>query len=120
QTLCQETGLTFPPLVGKERYAWVVNHLFIGVAACRMVPDVVKSARDWAADLILRESLEFSGCVAAEFLDRRSYWSTRNTCGPFPARRPMLRTPNGWLTFCGMGCCVPASFHQRRYAPSES
>ena len=64
--LCQEAGLTFPELTGKARFAWVTNHLFIGVAARRMLPDVVALARDWAADLIVRESLEFSGCVAAE------------------------------------------------------
>src|SRR5207245_10875447 len=68
QILCNKAGLAFPPLVGKERYAWVVNHLFIGTSARRMLPDLLSRARDWATDLIIRESLEFSGCVAAESL----------------------------------------------------
>src|SRR5262249_60927867 len=66
--LCQEAGLTFPLRTGKPRFAWVTNHLFIRAAGRRMLPDVLAVARDWAADLIVRESLEFSGCVAAERL----------------------------------------------------
>jgi len=61
-------GLTFPPLNGMARLAWVTNELFIGAAAARMLPDVVRIARDWSADLIVRQSLEYSGCVAAERL----------------------------------------------------
>jgi hypothetical protein len=68
EILCQEAGLTFPPLTGKARFAWVTNQLFIGAAGQRMLPDLVALARDWGADLIVRESLEFSGCVAAERL----------------------------------------------------
>jgi MGT family glycosyltransferase len=33
-----------------------------------MLPDLIGVAREWPADLIVRESLEFSGCVAAEAL----------------------------------------------------
>src|ERR687884_324163 len=51
QILCQEAGLTFPPLSGKARFAWVTNSLFIGAAARRMLPDVLAVARDWRADL---------------------------------------------------------------------
>src|SRR5919199_4410482 len=70
QTLCAAAGgLTFPPLTGAERFAWVTQKLFIGAAAAHMVGDVVDVARRWSADLIVRESLEFAGCVAAEALD---------------------------------------------------
>jgi UDP:flavonoid glycosyltransferase YjiC (YdhE family) len=69
EVLCEEAGgLTFPPLTGMARLAWVTNELFIGAAARRMLPDVVRIARDWSADLIVRQSLEYSGCVAAERL----------------------------------------------------
>lgn len=61
-------GLEFPALVGMQRLAWVVGHLFIGGAARKMLPDVVAIARQWQADLVVRQSLEFSGCAAAEHL----------------------------------------------------
>jgi hypothetical protein len=34
-----------------------------------MAPDVVAIAKDWGADLIVRESLEFAGAAAAEVLE---------------------------------------------------
>lgn len=69
EVLCAAAGgLTLPPLTGMDRLAWVTNELFIGAAAARMLPDVVRIARDWSADLIVRQSLEYSGCVAAERL----------------------------------------------------
>jgi MGT family glycosyltransferase len=46
----------------------VTANLFIGAAARRMLPDLIGVARGWSADLIVRESLEFAGCVAAEAL----------------------------------------------------
>jgi UDP:flavonoid glycosyltransferase YjiC (YdhE family) len=67
--LCRAAGgLAFPPLAGQERFAWVIANLFIGAAARRMLPELIGVARDWSADLIVRESLEFAGCVAAEAL----------------------------------------------------
>ena len=67
--LCRAAGgLTFPPLAGEERFAWVIANLFIGAAARRTLPDLIGVARQWSADLIVRESLEFAGCVAAEAL----------------------------------------------------
>jgi UDP-glucoronosyl and UDP-glucosyl transferase len=67
--LCRAAGgLAFPPLAGEERFAWVIANLFIGAAARCMLPDLMRVARQWSADLIIRESLEFAGCVAAEAL----------------------------------------------------
>lgn len=66
--LCAAGGLTWPALTGMARLDWVTEHLFIGVAARRMLPDVIRIAGAWRADLIIRQSLEFSGCVAAEAL----------------------------------------------------
>jgi MGT family glycosyltransferase len=67
--LCQAAGgLAFPPLAGQQRFAWVIANLFIGAAARHMLPELTGIARQWSADLIVRESLEFAGCVAAEAL----------------------------------------------------
>ncbi|HKY76252.1 MAG TPA: glycosyltransferase [Acidimicrobiia bacterium] len=67
--LCEAAGgLALPPLQGMARLAWVTNELFIGAAAAHMLPDVVRVAGDWSADLVVRQSLEYSGCVAAERL----------------------------------------------------
>jgi UDP:flavonoid glycosyltransferase YjiC (YdhE family) len=68
QILCREAGVEFPALTGKARFAWVTDQLFIGAAARRMLPDLADVARRWAPDLIVRESLEFGGCAAAEQL----------------------------------------------------
>ena len=67
--LCRAAGgLAFPPLAGQERFAWVIANLFIGAAARCMLPELTGAARRWSADLIVRESLEFAGCAAAEAL----------------------------------------------------
>jgi UDP:flavonoid glycosyltransferase YjiC (YdhE family) len=67
--LCRAAGgLAFPPLAGEQRFAWVIANLFIGGAARHMLPELTGAARQWSADLIVRESLEFAGCVAAEAL----------------------------------------------------
>jgi UDP:flavonoid glycosyltransferase YjiC (YdhE family) len=34
-----------------------------------MVPDLVRIAGDWKPDLVVRESMEYGGCIAAEHLD---------------------------------------------------
>jgi len=112
--LCRAAGgLAFPPLAGEERFAWVIANLFIGAAARRMLPDLIDVARGWSADLIVRESLEFAGCVAAEALglphasvaaaadsalDRR-----RDLAGPLaPLRRQagLPADPDGHLHLC--------------------
>ena len=69
EALCQAAGgLAFPELTGEERFGWVIANLFIGAAARCMLPDLVGLARAWSADIIVRESLEFAGCTAAEAL----------------------------------------------------
>jgi hypothetical protein len=67
--LCEAAGgLAFPELTGEQRFAWVIAHLFIGAAARHMLPDLIRLARAWSPDIIVRESLEFAGCTAAEAL----------------------------------------------------
>ena len=70
--LVAEAGVAMPDmsqLTGHSRQAWVTENLFIRAAARRMLPDVLAFAEDWRPDLVIRESSEFSGCVAAEVLD---------------------------------------------------
>ncbi|HEY0573699.1 MAG TPA: glycosyltransferase [Pseudonocardia sp.] len=70
-TLVAEAGVEMPDLAqlrGHARHAWVTNNLFVRAAARRMLPDVLALARSWKPDLIVRESSEYSGCVAAEAL----------------------------------------------------
>ena len=67
--LVAEAGVDMPDmarLTGHERHAWVTDNLFIRAAARRMLPDVLALAESWRPDVIVRESSEFSGCVAAE------------------------------------------------------
>ena len=69
--LVAEAGIPPPDLgqlTGHQRHAWVTNNLFIAAAARRMLPDVLELAESWRPDVIVRESSEFSGCVAAEAL----------------------------------------------------
>jgi UDP:flavonoid glycosyltransferase YjiC (YdhE family) len=70
EVLCEAAGgLTLPPLSGMARLNWVTNELFIGAAGAHMLPDVVRIIGDWSADVVVRQSLEYSGCIAAERLN---------------------------------------------------
>jgi len=70
----EEAGLTrvFPALAsiphGPKRVAWVMANIFGGVTAERMSADLLALAADWPFDLVVRETLEFGGCLAAERL----------------------------------------------------
>lgn len=46
-----------------------LKDMFAGFLAPRMVPDLLTIARSWRPDVIVRDPLEFGGCVAAEALD---------------------------------------------------
>ena len=125
EVLCRAAGgLAFPPLAGEERFAWVIANLFIGAAARCMLPGLIGVAREWSADLIVRESLEFAGCVAAEALglphasvaaaadsalDRR-----RELAGPLTGLRQQAALPadpNGDMAFRYLHLCfTPPSF----------
>ena len=67
QLLCEAAGgLVFPDLQGPARFQWVVSRLFIGGAARAALPDLTDLVRKWGPDLLVCESLEFAGGVAAE------------------------------------------------------
>jgi UDP:flavonoid glycosyltransferase YjiC (YdhE family) len=59
----------FPPMPapGPEFAAFVVT-VFADVTTRAMVPDLLAVADDWQPDLIVRESMEYGGCIAAESL----------------------------------------------------
>jgi UDP:flavonoid glycosyltransferase YjiC (YdhE family) len=67
--LCAAAGeVNMPAVSGLARLAWVTDHLFIGAAATRLLPDLITVAGEFRADVIVRENLEYAGCVAAEAL----------------------------------------------------
>jgi UDP:flavonoid glycosyltransferase YjiC (YdhE family) len=69
--LVAHAGVAMPDmaqLTGHARHAWVTDNLFIRAVGNRMLPDVLALARTWRPHLIVRDSSEFSGCVAAEAL----------------------------------------------------
>jgi len=51
-----------------SRTHWIVANVFAGVYGAAMAPDLLTLAREWPPDLIVRESAEFGGLVAAETL----------------------------------------------------
>ena len=119
EVLCRAAGgLTFPSLAGEERFAWVTANLFIGGAAGQMVGELTELARQWSADLVVRESLEFAGCVAAEALgvahasvaaaadsavDRRS--ELAGPLAPLRAQAGLAPDPGGEMVFRHLHLC---------------
>jgi UDP:flavonoid glycosyltransferase YjiC (YdhE family) len=51
---------------GPEWEAWVVEHVLAGVTAEALAHDVLDIALEWQPDLIVRDGVEFGGCLAAE------------------------------------------------------
>jgi UDP:flavonoid glycosyltransferase YjiC (YdhE family) len=66
----QSTWGAFPPMPppGPEFAAFVVT-MFADSTTRSMVPDLLAIAREWKPDLVIREGMEYGGCVAAECLD---------------------------------------------------
>jgi len=56
-------------LRGVEFTRFVFEHIFGGIRARRMVPDLLALAETWRPDLFIRDSSEFGTLVAAELLD---------------------------------------------------
>ncbi|HEY4866992.1 MAG TPA: glycosyltransferase [Candidatus Dormibacteraeota bacterium] len=63
------TWTTFPPMPppGPEFGKFVVT-VFADITTDRMVPDLLVLADDWRPDLIIREAMEYGGCLVAERL----------------------------------------------------
>jgi UDP:flavonoid glycosyltransferase YjiC (YdhE family) len=66
----QSTWDAFPPMPppGPEFAQFAVTTL-ADITTRRMVPDLLAIAREWRPDLIVREGMEYGGCLAAERLD---------------------------------------------------
>lgn len=52
----------------EQREGWVMGKTFGGVLPERILPDLLAICRDWRPDLIVRDAIEFGGCLAAEHL----------------------------------------------------
>lgn len=57
--------MAIPP---SERDSWVMGEAFGGVLTERILPDLLTICRDWRPDLLVRDAIEFGGCIAAEHL----------------------------------------------------
>ena len=55
-------------LRGFAQQQFMYEHIFGGVTARRAVPDLLALAETWRPDLVVHESSEFGGVVAAELL----------------------------------------------------
>ena len=106
--LAVEMAKAFPEITsippGPERYAWARRAIFAGQSARDAVADLVAVGRSWRADLVVRESAEYGGCVAAELLDvphamvrtdsgSSSYGDRRHVAEPLTALRAQVGLP---------------------------
>ena len=70
--LAADILVTFPvpaSLDAPQRRAWVTRNVFAGTVAERAVPDLIAIGRDWRPHVLVRDSVDYGGCVAAEVLD---------------------------------------------------
>lgn len=54
-------------LPGREASAWVWPNRFAGTWTADRLPDLVAVCQDWEPAIVVREYMEFAGCIAAEF-----------------------------------------------------
>ncbi len=67
----QPREMLFPALremTDAARAEWMGPYIFVGIYGATMVPDLIALARHWPPDVIVRDTAEFAGCVAAETL----------------------------------------------------
>lgn len=57
-----------PPMGDPGRLRFMQLEVFAGRAALAMLPDLLRHIEAWQPDLVVRESLEFAACLAAEKL----------------------------------------------------
>ena len=62
----QERRVQAAALPGKEFAAWAWVNLFTGSWATRRLPDLLAVCREWEPAILIREDMEFAGCIAAE------------------------------------------------------
>jgi UDP:flavonoid glycosyltransferase YjiC (YdhE family) len=98
----QSTWTAFPPLPppGPEFANFAVTTL-ADITTREMVPDLIRIARDWRPDVIVREGMEYGGCLAAERLGLPHASVAGNAyaaidspeIGYFPGNRLMVAEP---------------------------
>jgi UDP:flavonoid glycosyltransferase YjiC (YdhE family) len=52
--------------MGAESPPWAIPNLFAGIWAADRLPDLVSVCQDWKPAVLVREDMEFAGCIAAE------------------------------------------------------
>src|SRR5919197_1566456 len=52
----------------RPEFAAFVVRMFADITTRQMVPDLLAIAREWRPDVIVREGMEYGGCIAAECL----------------------------------------------------
>jgi len=106
QTMLERAGSSdLTRLTGAEPLSWLpwAAEFLCGVAARAMVPDLIRLAREWRADLVLRDSVELAGCVAAEALGL-PHASATTTADSALDLRPYVAEPLERLRRdCGLG-----------------
>ena len=55
-------------ILGSESPAWALPNLFAGAWAADRLPDLISICSAWHPALLVREDMEFAGCIAAERL----------------------------------------------------
>ena len=125
----QSTWEVFPamPPPGPAFPAWAVLTL-ADITTQRMVPDLLAITSEWKPDLVIREGMEYGGCIAAEALESRTRRSpatptpqstpprsttSRATAGWSPSRWPATESRSGCRRIprsrCRSGTCTCAS-----------
>jgi MGT family glycosyltransferase len=92
----------FPPMPppGPDFPAWAVLTL-ADITTRRMVPDLFAVAKEWQPDLIVREGMEYGGCIVAEAMGMAHASVAGNAyaavdspeIGYFPGNRHLLAEP---------------------------
>jgi len=80
-------------LRGFAQQQFIYEHIFGGVTARRAVPDLLALAETWRPDLIVHDSSEFGGVVAAELLDIPHAQVEVHATGPRPDTMRMVYGP---------------------------
>jgi MGT family glycosyltransferase len=98
----QSTWDAFPPMPppGPDFPAWAVLTL-ADITTRRMVPDLLAVAQEWQPDLIIREGMEYGGCIVAEMMGIAHASLAGNAYAAvdspdinyFPGNRQMLAEP---------------------------
>jgi UDP:flavonoid glycosyltransferase YjiC (YdhE family) len=77
-------------LRGPEFVRFSIEQIFAGLRPRRLVPDLLALAESWRPDVVVRDSREFGGLVAAELLDVPHAKVEVHAAGEQPYKLPVL------------------------------